>query len=1415
MEQLRSRITNVREGPIEGDVGYMLFDLDGKPHKAAMTGRLVDKVIGINEDADKAIASMAVVDELAKPVSPPAVEETAPAKPHIGRKKGEEPPPTAAEEEGPAPRIGTRPAAGRNGRVSRAVVESVFPGATITATDNGWGVEIGDSFLTVEMAPEIALNRAAMEATLGRRLADGEFERLAVLAAFSITLPDGTAHSGLGLIRMVEGMDDVEARASLMHEAIHMAVGANMFTDVEWAALVQEYASGMIGEGATGAQIEERVAEGVASTIGQRKLGKADVWGRIKAWFQRILAKLGVTKQRSQSIHQLLDTGDFWQRAGKDAENALRGYDLRKEIQFGNQNMERRWQKSHGLPIESWWEKFKDAAKTGAAKAWRAHEFLPAIPKWAVANESLRLQKNAQRAARDKTVHAVGTMLAPLDPDTLDLFERYVGMKNMLAAIQSGHGGPRLGAVSEAEIEAEVTRLGEIVANYPNVQEALEIRHEHNRQLVQELVDNDLIPASALDNVENYYHQQIITKQEELRIGSRGSETKPFQRKRSEADLPGEEYDWNTSFIEAEVAWITDANELLIEKGLRSTLERKYGNKANLKADAKRLNYLELVGGEANAARIEELKVLMKSDIEGEYRAAVKEELAALDPTYPHRIAIAIAMDRLGTDYDLPQDEDALWAEVSRLAAEEVGPALGLLKAINEQKAMYKEVLGDKHLTWEKLAERDENLAIHQWAPGRAFYVAYTLPEKLAEQLQLGIIEVAHLTADQLQKVRAVGAPHEQEVFPLPLVKQLEAMKKDPPSTGIQRLARQLMRAWKMRVLIFPDRILPYNARNATGDTDPVVAAAPGVLFEAGKSAKSLWHYYYGKTLKVPPNMQQSRDLAVITSSQVAEEVGDLGELDVFRRFYATKPTASGMPLAAMRGYLKHAQKGTEYRENILRYAAFTYYQKHLKAGTLKHYGTSRKAVVDELHSFMGVDVAAAHLSRNLLGDYGNRTVMGNWLRMHLLPFWSWAEINLQRYPRLLSNAVEVGGVEGGVSGVVLSTALALRIGAMAAAFAAFNYLFFPDEEEELGPYDAENPHIILGRNSDGSINVFRNPGAFGDFLEWFGMNEMPDRLRKYMDGQMTVAEILAETAKAPVNKLVGLVRPDVKAAVEIPLGASTFPDVFNPRTADRGETAAGIPAMQNEYRWVKGMVLEKGDRVRPHYWRRWLVGVTDPRQNALSEMYDLREQFRKQQGKSSGGRYPISKYRNARYAAANEDYEAFREWRTTFLASRQYDGKYADAQEGFVGFLGRLDPIADGLNEEDEKQFETEFLNSGQKKTLLMSRQYARELADRLWHWWAVAAIEDGAPGQASELDARTAKDVYLITSPKHDWSSSRAVARLAALGLSDAKLYALLAAEQRRRHPGTPLLRVSSSGTRTAYGRRRRRLAAWRRRD
>jgi len=265
-----------------------------------------------------------------------------------------------------------------------------------------------------------------------------------------------------------------------------------------------------------------------------------------------------------------------------------------------------------------------------------------------------------------------------------------------------------------------------------------------------------------------------------------------------------------------------------------------------------------------------------------------------------------------------------------------------------------------------------------------------------------------------------------------------------------------------------------------------------------------------------------------------------------------------------------------------------------------------------------------------------------------------------------------------------------------------------------------------------GTFRIFRNVGALGDFLEWFGVNEALSLWDEYRAGQVSGKDVAWEMAKAPWEKLIGLLRPDIKAGYEITTGQSLFPSPFHPRSVERDVAAAEVFGLGDEYKWAKGLAVGEGHRARPHMWQRWFVGVVDPRYSALSEMYDARRRFLKSKGIREGGVYPVSEYKPARDAAANEDYEAFIEWKNAF--KKRYPG--VKSKKKFDKFLSRLDPIASRLSQEDELEFENEYLTAEQRQQLQIVRIYAADLRDCLMLWWV--ASEQEPPKGFEELSSR-----------------------------------------------------------------------------
>jgi hypothetical protein len=217
---------------------------------------------------------------------------------------------------GKSTRIGATRKKRLGSKITRSSLAKTFPGAKIKPAPNGWHVEIGDSFFTVELTDEVApVDWKAIEAS-GVKVSAKLRGQIAVAGSFSLKLPDGTKHSGLGLIRLLSGLAD---EATLRHEALHLARQAGLLGEAEWQALVKEHAPD--------SKVQEIQEERVANA---REIERTvpNIWGRVRSWLRRLLSSIGVTEYQSRDIHLLLGESGFWHRPAKPRGDVTVRYQL-------------------------------------------------------------------------------------------------------------------------------------------------------------------------------------------------------------------------------------------------------------------------------------------------------------------------------------------------------------------------------------------------------------------------------------------------------------------------------------------------------------------------------------------------------------------------------------------------------------------------------------------------------------------------------------------------------------------------------------------------------------------------------------------------------------------------------------------------------------------------------------------------------------------------------------------------------------------------------------------------------------------------------------------------------------------------------------------------------------------------------
>ncbi len=874
--------------------------------------------------------------------------------------------------------------------------------------------------------------------------------------------------------------------------------------------------------------------------------------------------------------------------------------------------------------------------KTFGKAAVRANKHIPNTGKeWELAREVWRLKRASQAAGRQMAVNKIAQILRTpemeLGPTQMLLFERYLVASDQLRALyrMDSEANPETGEmelVSKPEPlrhrlksvgagEAYVQQLKELVARTPKVAAALEMRGQIVRSLAEKLVKAGKLNESALEDVESYVHHQVLLYRNAFRQGQ--GEGKSWMKKRVIGPKSlGKDFDYNTSYIEPEMAWMANAYSKLFDHEYHKAIDEKY-NKAE------------------------------------EYIAKAKES------------------DR----------------------------SLGSIARENKHTAVRKRLLYGSS------------------ASGVESVIQAMFEQQVAEDSNM---------TDEEVDLAVGGNGSEIMVLPDEIVAQLHEDSLAERSNELQQIKKDMVKAWKAWTLLNPKRIIGYNLRNISGDIDPVIAVDPMILKYVGKSMAEM-------TSLLDPTKEQSKDVqntlqyGVLGSGFAVGELSEAGDLPIFKEVgkRGFGRYTSWNPITA---YTRMAKAGTELRENVLRHASYLRHLELIKEGKISHYGASWESAVKEIQKYLGDEAAAAHMSRNLLGDYGNLSQLGNAMRSNAVPFWSFVEVNMTRYPKILVNAFK-SGKSVTATGVSLSTIATARIASLWGSTWIWNNYIYPlltgdwEAEEGLGDFGANGMHIITGRNSDNTIRVYRNIGALGDLMEWFGINEVASMVPRAVDGQIEWSEIGREVVTAPLEKIIRLLGPHYKAVAEMVGGQSYFPDPTDPRPQDRDEAVANVFGLSNELNSLKGKVLESGEHSDKHYWKKYLgASVIDPRTSDLFTMYNLKDAYYKSIGKERPGAKVISEYKNARDAAINDNKRAFFDWRARFIEKH---GR-RKATDRFWRHQKRVDPFGPGSMSKADRIGFHRFLKTGQREQLRNARELSAAITVKQALWWREAARAD-----------------------------------------------------------------------------------------
>ncbi len=592
-----------------------------------------------------------------------------------------------------------------------------------------------------------------------------------------------------------------------------------------------------------------------------------------------------------------------------------------------------------------------------------------------------------------------------------------------------------------------------------------------------------------------------------------------------------------------------------------------------------------------------------------------------------------------------------------------------------------------------------------EWQPreGNVFYMAESIPARLAGKLREGAIDMAEIDVEGLRQVIALGGKRKRFIVKQEVADTLNSLLKAKPQGVLLGYDKKVLTGWKVWQLVSPRRFFKYNMRNLTGDADAAFVGNPSTF---KKVPQATWELYqvFTSDRGMTPEMREWFKRGGFETTLQAQELSELNKMRIFSHVRESGEPLRDLPVAAFKKYWKTVRLATDFRESVLRYAAFLDYLDQIKAdpkGQPKNFGGS---IPEEITAIKDPYDKAFTLSNQLLGAYDQVSVMGNAMRDHLFPFWSWKEVNFRRYIQFVKNAVSDKKVAEAVGRKALGAFAktpytAWRVGkflisvtAFWAMLQAWNNLMFPEEEGELDEQNRNRPHIIFGRDTEGKIINFTRVGALGDFLQWFGLDAFPLQVSRWASGKRTLREIALEMAKSPVNVVAQGITPVAKTPAELVSRRVLFPDIFKPRAMrDRGYYLAQSVGLENEYKEVAGLPSEGYEKSLAQFF----VYRADPGQNAYSDILQEKSRFLEKIGKSSEGAF-ISPKSNALYnlrlAIRYKDTNAKEKFMEEYLSLN-------GTPEGVRDSLKRMHPLG-GLSKRDARDF-TETLDAEDKDKL------------------------------------------------------------------------------------------------------------------
>jgi hypothetical protein len=1137
---------------------------------------------------------------------------------------------------------------------------------------------------------------------------------------------------------------DFATKKTVDHEMEHLLEKAGIITRRD-QFIIDTKIKGYARDGKLGFDLHEDARENRADFLSQvlsdRSIDRNTPLGRIIQKVMDFLDSIGVvvkntfTGRDDKSVRQIargMESGSIYSKKGLESQQdkgqygTLRNIDTKKkEAQYSiTSDIKSRFQNKKKHPgYES--ETFKNILPPDAAKQMEAnrgvkkatlldrlmeiagtiaherHHFSelmkdPDTSSRSFNKEKLRHQQDVAQNSADFAKRKITNFIRGLDRAGMDMYAMNIIMGDMVRMADEGlisDGKIPNGFKTVDELKDTYKKLQDATKKNSSVARALTIRKSFQREIANDLVKYGILPKQVLKSDE-YFHHQVLKymneKKEKVAAGS--TEVRNKWRGWMKSRIANAE-EYNTEYLEAEfVVMAQQISQVKTAENL-AAIEKENNISSDLKAQAKAWNLKEIYKRASidptTKEKIDPLKAEKKKITIGFTRLAKMLESQSL--TYDQEYS-GLVQTLYKSISNTPRGESPviehpqLFPFLSHLIDKGhtgADAAAMIYKGIKERDRIIKDTLGDDFKTHRNFMPDTHT----EWKPkpNNGWFWTGSIAEKVLDDVLAGVRSL------QEKDVRMVLARGKDTTWVIPkgLAAQMDNLRpKMADHTMLESTSAKILGRWKQWILINPLSAIRYNVNNMSGDLDAVLAYEPRIAKGMKRSLSDLitWRSSKETGSSLTKELTEAQTMGVVGSGFVVQEVQDI--VDEMGNDPFIRDILMGEKPNLARQFWEKTKKATAIREDILRLSAYRWFKQELSAGRRDIYGASKPQDIRNLTDKGEIDMAAAKLARELLGDYGNISSTGEYLRRRMIPFYSWIEINLSRYAQMMRNLKEEGGSTDRLTFMFAkkSAVFAAKASFLMGAVMLWNATMFPDEEEDMGESGRRQLHLILGRRNDGSIISVRFQGALSDALSWFGAEDLPSDIADMTSGKATIQDKLADIPKAWLNKGVNSLRPEPKLLFETLTGKSTYPDATAPRPIrDKVENVLRTFKLDKPYNYAMGKPKRGGD-VMGQIASDLANLVTYTTEPGVQAYYDTRKMvfdWKKEHGLESGSGTPTKKGNALYYYKQAMKYG-------DIPAAKRYLQKYADlggTYEGLQSSIKLAHPLS-GIKKELRYEF-------------------------------------------------------------------------------------------------------------------------------